>query len=134
MVYTDSHVIGSKRDGAEILNDLIAKDIEKSGIKNGIAVIQSCDPTVGIVRTAVKDTVLCDVISEIRKIVPARINFKNEESPEDAAGHIKAAIFGQSLTLALKDGALLGMEGMGVFMLDYDGPQNRKIDVLIMGE
>ena len=78
--------------------------------------------------------VLEDIVKEMRKIIPARINYLHQDGPENAAGHIKSALFGTSVSMIIKDGKLLIEDKQDVCFADYDGPQIRTYRVCVMGE
>ena len=75
-----------------------------------------------------------DVMNEIKRLVPSRITFKHEESPDDAAGHIKCAMFGNAITSIVKDGALVNDNVLHYFFMEYDGPRTRKYFVSVISD
>ena len=96
------------------------------GERNVIANLANC--------SALLNEVLEDIVKEMRKIIPARINYLHQDGPENAAGHIKSALFGTSVSMIIKDGKLLIEDKQDVCFADYDGPQIRTYRVCVMGE
>ncbi len=135
MVYIRELTIRTGRDSYEVITAQINRVITESGIENGIAVVESSDTGVGILRIAdLTDEVVEDINREMRRLVPARINFSNQDSPENTAGRIKGCFFGSSVSLIVKDGKLLSRGKQDVCFADYDGPQDRTYSVCVYGE
>jgi len=135
MVNIKQYEIESIRDQLINITDNVNKTINESGIKNGVVVVQTTHSTAGILMVAsYGKEVLEDVVKEMRKVIPARITYLHQDSPENAAGHIKSSLFGTSVSLILKDGKLLCDQKQDVYFLDYDGPRMRNFSVCVMGE
>lgn len=135
MVTIKSFELETKRDSLINISDNVKKAISESGVKNGTAVVEADHSTASILLVAsYGKEVLEDVVKEMRKIVPARITYLHQDSPENAAGHIKSSLFGTSVSLIIKDGKLLCEGKQDIYFLDYDGPRNRKYNVCVMGE
>ena len=135
MVYITELTLRTGREAASEITAAVSAAISGSGIKNGMVTVETPCPATGVLRMAAgEEKVVYDVVKEMRRIVPARINFANEESPENAAGCIKSALFGAGVTCVVKDGALALGKGSGIYFMDYDGPRDRTYHVCVMGE
>ncbi len=135
MVYSETKKLETGKNTVHDITAEVNAVLAASGVKNGILVVETKHSTAGIVRTtAWGHEVLDDLVKEMRRIVPARINFKHEESPEDAAGHLKNAFFGSSVSCIVRDGRLVADGGLGVYFMEYDGPRSRIYDVCVVGE
>ncbi len=135
MVYIKELKIRTGRDSCDVITSQIDKAIWESGIQNGIALVESADTGVGIFKIAdCTAEVIEDIMREMRRLVPARINFKNQDSPENTAGRIKSAFYGSSVSLIVKDGKLLCDDRQDVCFADYDGPQDRAFSICVYGE
>lgn len=113
----------------EIL-DITAKVLEavkESGIKDGIVTVEAEDVSCGIGILEKDNPAICqDLWDETKRLVPSRITFKYEESPDGSAGRIKSCIFGSAVTVIVKDGKLAS-DKKGIFIIEYNGPETRKI-------
>lgn len=126
---------GDQAVAAINITKAVTEALSGCGIKNGMVTVETASPATGILRMAAgEEKVVYDVVKEMRRLVPARINFKNEESPEQAAGCIKSALFGASVTCVVKDGALAFGKESGIYFMDYDGPRTRTYRVCVVGE
>lgn len=114
---------------------MILDAIAQSGIRNGLAAVEIGHSTAGIMTTTDHcPEVQQDLSAELDRLVPPRVNFVHQETPEDASGHIKCALFGNTVTLIVEDGTLLSRDKLGVFLMEYDGPRHRKVNVAVLGE
>ncbi|OQB24048.1 MAG: hypothetical protein BWY11_01421 [Firmicutes bacterium ADurb.Bin182] len=120
--------IDTDRSGLfEITHD-VREAIKASGIQSGIAVLWVPHSTAGVTVISRMDELgFLDIENEINRIVPMRIDFEHQyDTPSDAAGHIKSAIIGVSVSLIIEDGELLCSPGSGIFFFEFDGPRKRR--------
>lgn len=126
----------TKKDDVVALTEEIERIVAESGVQEGLCVIHSPHTTAGVVITSKWDeTDFADIKSEMRRIVPTRVDFFHQfDTPEDAAGHIKSVLTGCNMTLIIHEGKLLLGSSQGVFFLEFDGPRSRKCCVKIYAE
>ena len=135
MVYIREYQITTGSNSFDKITDQIKETIGKSGVRNGIVVVETAHSTAGILKVNVcGNEILDDIVKEMRRIIPSRINFYHQDGPENASGHIKSALYGTSLSLILKDGKLLCEGKQDVYFADYDGPRQRSFFVCVSGE
>lgn len=115
------------------LTDTVAQAVAKSGIKEGMCVVHIPHTTAGLCITSKWDeTDFEDIKSEIRRIVPARVDFHHQfDTPEDAAGHIKSILIGCTLQIIVKEGEALLGNSQGIYFLEFDGPRSRRCYVKV---
>ncbi len=134
MVYIKECSITSGRDSLQNISDEINNAINESNVVNGVVVVETTHSTCGILKISKQgNEILEDITKEMRRLIPARINYKHQESPENAAGHIKSSLFGTSVSLIVKDGKLLCNDKQDIYFADYDGPRVRKYTILVYG-
>ena len=135
MVYIKEFKITTGRDSLQCITAEVEETIKKSGVRNGIAVVEAAHSTAGILKIAsCGQEVLDDIVKEMRRLVPARINYLHQDSPENAAGHIKSSFYGSSLSLIIREGKLLCEGKQDIYLAEYDGPRKRTFSVCVMGE
>lgn len=125
----------TKKNDVRPLTEEIQRVITESGVTDGICVVHSPHTTAGITITSKWDeTDFADIKSEMRRIVPTRVDFCHQfDTPEDAAGHIKSVLVGCNMTLIVQGGELLLGSSQGIFFLEFDGPRSRKCYVMVDG-
>lgn len=140
----------------------VKKAVEKSGVKDGVAVVYSHHTTCSVITqecafdTSVTglETLQQDLIDIFEKIVPTcrhegvylhpgpkALKFA-EEHGEDARGchntdaHLRSSIIGRSESIVIEDGQLdLGEFGY-IYFIDFDTTRarERKVKIVIIGE
>ena len=111
--------------------DKIKKVVKESGIMHGIIVVYVPHSTAGVTVNKNYDPVVQeDIINRMNELVPRDGHYQHIEG--NSAAHIKASIFGSSVTLILSNGHIeLGMF-QSVFFCEFDGPRKRKFLVKVM--
>ena len=135
MVYIREFSLVTGKASVTDITASVNEAVAESGIRNGIAVVEAAHSTASVLKiTDHGEGVIEDIVKEMRRMIPARINFDQQAAPEDAAGHIKSALFGSSLSLIVKDGRLLCDGKQHICFAEYDGPRNRTYSVCVSGE
>lgn len=118
------------------LTDDVKEYVRSSGIRSGLCVVYTPHTTAGLTLTSFWDPKgFEDLMEEINRLVPTRIDFKHQhDTPQDAAGHVKSALVGISLTFIIEGGELLAGHSQGIYFLEFDGPRNREYFVKIVAD
>ncbi len=125
--------VSTKHNQALELTSMIREIIDQSEIKDGFCIISIPHTTAGLVVTSFWDPLGWeDLMDELNKMIPSRIDFKHQESPTDASGHIKSALTGTSMVQIISDGKLMLGSSQGIYMLEFDGPREREFIVKII--
>jgi len=108
--------------------------VRASGAPEGICVLVVPHTTAAItLNSAVDGATAADIIADLQRLVPKRVDFAHQyDTPADAAGHIKAALVGHSLTLIIRDGALALGSSQSILFFEFDGPRQRQVQVKII--
>lgn len=114
----------------------IREAIAESGVGEGIAVVSLPHTTASLGIISFPDPLgLVDVMEEIARLVPTRIDFKHQhDTPQDAAGHIKSAIIGTTMSLIVTSGEPLLGHSQKVYFMEHDGPRQRQFHVQVVGQ
>lgn len=135
MVYTQRKTIQTEQNSITSITEEVDAVLVASGIRNGILVVETPHSTAGILRTTDKaKSAHKDLMYDIKRLVPSRVDFVHKESPDDAAGHIKCALFGTSVSAIIQDGKPVSDKKLGYFFVEYDGPRARTYYISIVGE
>lgn len=118
-------------DMVELTRD-VQEIVTESGVQTGVCIVHTTHTTAGLLITSFWDPKGHeDMQEEISRIVPTRVDFKHQDSPHDASGHIKSSIIGPTLTLIVEDGKLLLGHSQGIFFAEFDGPRKREYFVKV---
>ncbi len=122
--------------GDAIINitEQVVEAVQASGVTAGLCALIVPHTTAGIlINSAMDPSTPEDIIVELRRLVPTRIDFKHQyDTPADAAGHIKAALIGQSVLLLIEDGRLQIGGSQSILFYEFDGPRERRVQVKVM--
>jgi len=118
------------------ITDSIRSAVEKCGIKEGIVVINVPHSTAAVTVISRMDELgFLDIEDEVNRLIPTRTDFKHQfDTPSDAAGHIKSALVGISISLIIDGGQLQLGSSQGVFFFEFDGPRKRKYQIQVIGK
>ena len=106
----------------------IKEAVIKSGIKNGIVTIFCPHSTASVILFEKSDSSLRrDLLGMLKDIVP----FK-DYSHNNARAHLKAAFLRSNLTLIVNNADVVLGEWQGIFLVEFDGPRERKILIKVI--
>jgi secondary thiamine-phosphate synthase enzyme len=113
------------------ITDLVAREIDESGIKNGACVLTSLHTTGGLTINEHADpTVVKDIMHYLGKIAPHGSSYSHAEGNSDA--HIKTSIIGTTLNLIIRNREPMLGTWQGIFFCEFDGPRSRKVALEII--
>ena len=105
-----------------------------SGVQEGLCVLFVPHTTAAITLNSALDAATAtDIIADMRRLVPTRVDFAHQyDTPADAAGHVKAALIGHSITLIIHGGKVTLGSSQFVMFYEFDGPRARRVHVKIV--
>lgn len=123
----------SGREETRDITERVRAIVRSSGVANGICLVASTHTTAGIfVNENADPDVQRDLLAQLARIVPDAGDFRHAEGNSPA--HVKAALLGSEVTLAVRDGDLALGRWQGVFLAELDGPRSRVATVTVSGD
>lgn len=112
--------------------DEVRARLKESGAREGICVLFVQHTTAALtVNENADPDVPRDMLHALRTLVPQHgMNFRHGEENSDA--HIKASLFGSSVTVPFDEGELLLGRWQGIFLCEFDGGRERQVLMTIM--
>jgi secondary thiamine-phosphate synthase enzyme len=109
----------------------VRRRLKESGAREGICVLYVQHTTAGLtVNENADPDVPRDMLHALRTLLPQHgMGFRHNEENSDA--HIKASLFGPSVTVPFSDGELLLGRWQGIFLCEFDGPRERSVIMLL---
>lgn len=111
------------------ITEAVRQSLSRSGIRSGIGVVYCPHTTAGLtINEAYDPDVARDVLLWLEHSVPQMLPvFKHIEHNSDA--HIKASLFGSSVTLIVNEGDIVLGRWQGIFFCEFDGPRQRALQI-----
>ncbi len=115
--------------------------VEGAGINEGVAFVITAHTTTGITVNESLECLQSDMKIMMERLAPeldkyshARMLHSYGQTAGNPTGHLRAMLTNNHCVLPVKDGKLLRRFAQDIFLAEYDGPQNRKIYVQVLGD
>lgn len=125
------NVSSEKRYQLIDITEKVEKIVKESGIKDGLVLVFAPLSTAGILLTENEEGLKEDWLKFLKKMVSG-FDFKHNRIDDNADSHLLSGLIGQEKIFPLKGGRLLRGIWQQIFLLELDGPRNRKIIVEVI--
>jgi len=116
----------NSQTGMVNITNQVQSFIEKNQWKDGLVSVFIPHTTAAVTINENADPdVQRDMLHEINKVIPFDDSYHHFEG--NSAAHIKASLFGPSVTVFLEKGRLQLGTWQGIYFCEFDGPRNRKV-------
>lgn len=119
------------------LTPKVTKHVEQSKIRRGLASVFVTGSTAAITTIEHEPGLVQDLKELVEKLVPSNRRYHHDQRWGDDNGfsHLRASLFGPSLSLPVEGGRLLLGAWQQVILLDFDNrPRTREIILQVLGE
>ena len=128
------HTLRVKTDRRTQLLDITAK-VEKivadSGVSDGVCYVYVPHTTAGVtINEAADPDVATDMEGALDRLIPNKGPYRHSEGNSDS--HIKTTLVGTSQIVFVENGKLVLGRWQGIFLCEFDGPRERRIQVKIV--
>lgn len=104
--------------------------VKRAEVSHGVCHVTVLHTTCAIVVNETADpNIGRDVIRAVGDLVPTRNDWLHDQRDDNAHSHVKASLLGSSKAIPIVDGELLLGTWQAIWMLEFDGPQERKVAV-----
>ena len=117
----------------------IAAFVERSPVRDGFVQLSSLHTTAGLLLNETQGALLSDVASLFEQLIPRGVYYKHNDpllsdcDRHNADAHLRAVVVGLSLSIPVVDGKLKLGTWQNIILTEFDGPNNRKVHVQVMG-
>ena len=126
------YALSTPREDFYNITTQVREAVNKSGVKDGIAVVFCPHTTAGITINENADPdVVHDLLIGFKKAFPDRPEFQHGEG--NSAAHLKASVVGSSVIVIISGGKLALGTWQGLYFCEFDPPRNRKYFIKIIG-
>jgi len=125
----------------QYIGDMVKGFVKDSGIQSGIVTVVTAHTNTGIIVTEPLDCILSDLDVLLHQLVKddaeySHAHFLNTygRTSANAYGHLRSILTGNSCIFPIQQGKMLMGEAQEIVFMEYDGPQNRKVFVDVIGD
>lgn len=131
----------STRERVELINitELLAAQVRASGVRHGIALVNSLHTTLALFINEFQPALLEDIRSFLEQVVVRGQYYKHNDphfsdcDRGNADAHLRAMLLGHNLALQVQNGELVLGTFQSVILAELDGPRERALQVQILG-
>jgi secondary thiamine-phosphate synthase enzyme len=125
----------------ELLNitDRINDLVRKSGVRDGIVHLQSLHTTTSLFLNEWQDALLEDVKTFFEDVVAQERYYRHNDPDcsdcerKNADSHLRGMFMGQTLSLQVRNAAVLLGTWQSIILAEFDGPRSRSVAIQISG-
>ena len=111
--------------GMHDITDAVREEVQKSGVKDGVCHVSMLHSTAGLMVCCRRSEALEDIMQDIERMVPTRVDFRHRETASDAGGHVKTALTNSQVSFIVEGGRLVLGEQQAIVFAEFDGPRPR---------
>jgi len=121
------------------ITDEVSAFVEQGPVRDGIAHISSLHTTTGVLLNEIEGALLSDMTTLFEQIVPRGIYYKHNDPlltgcrRKNGDAHLRTLLVGHSISIPIEDGKLKLGTWQRILLAEFDGPNNRRIHVQVMG-
>ena len=122
----------------------VAEAVARSGVRLGIASMQVLHTTAALAVNEDEPRLIQDIKAFLERLVPRGAGYRHDDLALRAAGlppderpnghaHCKSALLRASETLHVAAGGLVLGQWQRLFLVELDGPRERRVSIRVMG-
>lgn len=142
LIKSFTHEIASREEFHMVkITEQVKKDVEESGVKNGVVFVISLHTTTGIMINESLPCVEKDIELTLERLIPADGPYVHTHMlpsygtcSGNAPGHLKSMLCGNHCVLPVSDRKMAGGSAQDIYFVEFDGLKIRHYTVQIMGE
>ncbi len=105
--------------------------VGESGIESGLCLVFVPHSTAAIILTENEEGLKKDWLAVLKKLVSG-LDFLHDRIDDNADSHILSGLLGQGKVLPIEDGELIRGTWQKIFLVELDGPKNRRVTVKLL--
>ncbi len=129
----------SERVEIKTITREIAGFVEQTPIRDGVVQISSLHTTAGLALNETQEALLADMATMFEQVMPRGVYYKHNDpmhsdcDRKNADAHLRALVVGHSISIPIVDGKMKLGTWQNVLFTEFDGPNNRKVHIQVMG-
>jgi secondary thiamine-phosphate synthase enzyme len=119
------------------VTDEVRRALSQAGIRSGLAVLTVPHTTCGLCVNEDEPGLRRDLehlAKGLVELVRPEGGFQHDRVDNNALSHLTAVLVGHSITLAVRDATLSLGTWQSLFLMEFDGPRERRLDMVFVGD
>ena len=123
------------------ITDQVKAIVRESGVTNGLVAVITAHTTTGILVNESLPCVETDLNDMLNRLVPLDAPYAHAHflptygaTSNNSQGHLKSALTGNHCLFPVIDGEVVCGGAQDIYLVEFDGPQLRRVFVEVMGE
>lgn len=115
--------------------------VRESGVRNGFVAVITAHTTTGIIVNEALPCVEVDIHEMLEKQAPLDAPYAHAHflptygaTSNNSQGHLKSVLTGNHCMFPVLDGKIVCGGAQDIYLVEFDGPQYRRVFVEVMGE
>jgi secondary thiamine-phosphate synthase enzyme len=126
-------VASKKREETFDITPRVRAAVTRAKVGDGLVTISVAHTTAAVfVNENADPDVQKDVLTALERAVPRDAKYAHAEG--NGPAHVKSILIGNSVTLAVRDGAIALGTWQGIYLAELDGPRERSATITVIGE
>ena len=122
-----------RREETIDITSRIKAAVTRAKIADGLVTVTVAHTTAAVfVNENADSDVQKDILTALERMVPRDAQYEHAEG--NGPAHVKAVLVGNSVTLAIRDGAIALGRWQGVYFAELDGPRERSATITVIGD
>ncbi len=122
----------SKRVEIVDITSDVQREVEKSGVKDGIAVVYTQHTTTAIIINENESGLREDIVFVLDKLIPRGAGYMHDTIDNNADSHLRAIFLGNSVVVPITNGRLDLGTWQRIMFVELDGPRTRRVVVKVI--
>ncbi len=122
----------SKRVEIVDITSEVQKEVDKSGVKEGIAVVYTQHTTTAIIINENESGLKEDIVLVLDKLIPRGAGYMHDTIDNNADSHLRAILLGNSVVVPITNGRLDLGTWQRIMFVELDGPRTRRVVVKVI--
>ena len=122
---------------ASDITEQVAKEVDGSGVENGIVTVFAVGSTAGVTTIEHESGLVADFKAMWERMIPPSVGYNHNQAWGDGNGHshLRASLLGPSLTIPFTNGRMHLGTWQQIVYVDFDNrPRSREIILQIIGD
>ncbi|MGE0882963.1 MAG: secondary thiamine-phosphate synthase enzyme YjbQ [Blastocatellales bacterium] len=121
------------------ITEEVAEFVAQTPVRDGLVQISALHTTAGIMLNETQDALLGDMKAMFEQVIPRGVYYKHNDplfsdcDRRNADAHLRAIVVGPSLSIPIENGKMKLGTWQQILFTEFDGPNNRRVHVQVMG-